>query len=152
MRTNFNVTKPYGVTDSIAGYEPVGEGANPSKAAKFIKEIRYEINLVYCRIGVINDFNNTTAFVWVQLFGDKATKWMMSTDCSITSGPHKGYQDREDGIWIFLDFKKVAVFKNKGEAKARIEKLIDKAPRELKKEIETFQDYLFRALERRPMV
>ena len=102
---------------------------------------------MFYRICVVNDFNNTEAFIWVQKYGK-----LIITDCSIVSGPHRGYQKSEDKIDIHVNFNKIAELKYKGDARARIRNLINKAPRELIKEFRTYEDYLFRALERRPIV
>ena len=70
----------------------------------------------------------------------------MITDCSLVGGSHKGYQESKDSIGIFLNFKLVAEYKNKGEARAKIKKMLEEVPKELKKEFDEFQDYLYRAL------
>ena len=60
------------------------------------------------------------------------------------SNNHKGYQVREDAIHIFLNFKKVAVIRSRGEATSFLNKLIDNCPFECKKDFEEYKEILFR--------
>jgi hypothetical protein len=47
---------------------------------------------------------------------------------SKVKSPHKGYDLKTDGIWVFLNFKKVGFYKSKEEANSHIQRLIIESP------------------------
>lgn len=48
------------------------------------------------------------------------------------SPPHRGYQLKEDAIWVFLNYEKVGVFKDKDSAQRKVNELINDCPVDLK--------------------
>lgn len=85
------------------------------------------------RIGVINDFRSTFAFVDYQKFVS-LDMW----DACCVSSPHRGYHKAEDSIGVFLNFKMVGEFKEVQSAKQLLQKLIEDAPVNLR----DYQSYL----------
>lgn len=77
---------------------------------------------------------------------------MLQTDACIASGPHKGYNERDDKIRVYVNFKLDSEHTNKGEVKARINKILQGVPKKLKGEFDEHSDYLFRCLDKRPVV
>ena len=63
-----------------------------------------------------------------------------------TKSPHKGYQAKDDGIYIFQNFQQVAVVKSRFEALTLLRKLISSCPPEARKDFERFGEYLLRSL------
>ena len=57
---------------------------------------------------------------------------------------HRGYQLKEDSIWIFLNYQKVAEVKSKTEAIRILRKLIVDCPPEAKSTFAEFEELLFR--------
>jgi hypothetical protein len=80
------------------------------------------MNINY-RIGIIDDFNNSFSYVEYKKYGEMEIYNACKTSC-----PHKGYQDREDAIHIFINFKKIGVFKIRTEANSTINRLIKESP------------------------
>jgi hypothetical protein len=78
------------------------------------------------RIGVINDFKNTYAFIDYQNYGT-----LHIWDGCATSGVHKGYQLADDHIYIFLNFKQIKKTKSYSEAEETIIHLLREAPVDL---------------------
>lgn len=103
------------------------------------KEVTYDNVVLRYRIGIINDFKATTTVVDFQKWGI-----MTQLDAFEIGGQHRGYQNREDTIWIFLNFKKVAVVKSKSEAVGVLNKLIQDCPPESKSDFEEYKEILFR--------
>lgn len=91
------------------------------------------------RIGIINDFKETTTVVDFQKYGI-----VEILDVFQVGGQHRGYQVKEDAIHIFLNFKKVAVVKSRSEAVSTIRKLIQDCPSEAKSTFEEHEEILFR--------
>ena len=80
---------------------------------------RSEENFRY-RIGVINDFRDSFAFIDYKEYGT-----LKIFDACRTSGVDR----KEDGsIAVFLNFKKVGQFKSKSEAVSLLKKLLAEAP------------------------
>ena len=61
---------------------------------------------------------------------------------------HQGRKplDSTSGIYIFLNYKKIEIFKVKEQARDFILKMIETAPAEVNKEREIFLDYLLKNL------
>lgn len=91
------------------------------------------------RVGVINDFHETTTVVDFQKYGQ-----MQILDAFRVGGQHRGYQVKEDAIHIFLNFKKVATVKSRSEAVSILTKLIASCPKESLSDFEEFKEILFR--------
>lgn len=96
----------------------------------------YDVVLKY-RISVIDDFRDTFSFIDAKLYGENyffgAGKF---------GGNHRGYQKSDDAIWVFVNYVKVGVFKNRQEARAFIQKLIDDCPKRFNKDFEEHKGYL----------
>lgn len=98
---------------------------------------------VLYRIGVINDFRNSWAFVDYRNFGE-----VISTQALVTSWPHRGYDSSEDRIYVFENIKrKVLITTSKKEAWDKIQLMIDTAPSQAYKELVNHQGYLLKAIE-----
>ena len=69
---------------------------------------------------------------------------MEIVDAFEVGGQHRGYQLKEDSIWIFLNFHKVAEVKSKAEAIGILRKLIANCPPEAKSTFVEFEEILFR--------
>ena len=91
------------------------------------------------RICVINDFKNTTTVVDYQKYGI-----MQSLQAWEVGGIHRGFQLKEDAIWIFCNFQKVAVVRSRSEAVSVLNKLIANCPTESKSDFEEYKEILFR--------
>lgn len=88
----------------------------------------YEVNLIAFkryRIGIINDFRNSHAFMDFQDYGT-----LQVFDCSYTEGAHKGFQEARDSIGVFLNFALIEEFKDKSSALNLVYKLIKECPKE----------------------
>lgn len=105
----------------------------------FNKGETYDNIVLRYRIGIINDFKATTTVVDFQKWGI-----MTQLDAFEIGGQHRGYQESADAIWIFLNFKKVAVVKSKAEAIGILNKLIQGCPSESKSDFEEYKEILFR--------
>ena len=112
---------------------------------KLIKENIYGVDLInpiLYRITVINDFKNTTSTVNYKKFSE-----MSQIDSWIISPNHKGYDIKEDAIFIFLNYKQIFKTKNKKNAISFIEELINNISNlEIKNEFELCKEYLFKAI------
>ena len=86
---------------------------------------------------MIDDFTNSQMFVDCKKYGE-----MYITDASRISSEHKGYNEASDAVHVFLNFKKVGVFKSKAEANILIQKLIRDCPKQLTKYLEEEKDYI----------
>lgn len=117
--------------------------ASASLASLTILERRnaYDNVLVRYRVGVINDFNNTRSFMDYQQFGIM----YCFAACSVGT-EHRGYQVKDDAIYVFLNFKKVGIFKSRSEALALVQKLIDDCPKQCKKDFITYGDTITKNL------
>lgn len=71
---------------------------------------------------------------------------MHSVDAFLISPKHKGYEIKEDHIFIFLNYKQLFKTKSKKDAILYIDKLINEAPVESKIELELHKDYLIRSI------
>lgn len=71
---------------------------------------------------------------------------MVSIGASLISPKHRGYDVKEDHIFIFLNYKQLYKTKSKKEALLYIDKLINETPSETKIELEFYKDYLLRAI------
>lgn len=91
------------------------------------------------RIGIINDFKATTTVVDYQKWGI-----MTQLDAFEVGGQHRGYQESADGIWIFLNFERVAMVKSKTEAVSILNKLVQNCPREFLSDLEKEKEILFK--------
>lgn len=90
------------------------------------------------RIGVINNFRNETGFVDYQQYMHGEVKSWNASRCGIATE----HQKSEDGIHIFLNFKKLLVVKSNAEAERKIEELLQNAPIDLS----DYRRYLIREL------
>lgn len=81
------------------------------------------------------------AFVDFQKYG--ITTILGAGECK---SPHKGYQSKDDGIAIFVNYNQVAVVKSRSEATTLFRKLISSCPPEAVKDFTEFGEYLFRSL------
>ena len=92
------------------------------------------------RIGIINDFKDTTTVVDYQKYGimQSLQAW------EVGGNNHRGYQLKEDAIWIFCNFQKVAVVKSRSEAVSVLNKLIANCPQEAKKDFEEYKEILYK--------
>ena len=84
------------------------------------------MSVIQYRVGVIDDFRNTFSFVDYRKYGELEV-W---DGCTVGS-PHRGYQLAPDAIFVFLNFKEVGRFKERGAAKGLITKLLHEAPVDL---------------------
>ena len=89
------------------------------------------------RIGIIDDFRNTFSFIDGKLYGEN---YFFSAG---KFGGKKGYQKFDDAIHVFLNFKKIGVFKIREDANKAIKKLIDDCPKQFKSDFEQQREYLF---------
>jgi len=121
-------------------WRPKYVGANPITLTILIRRAFDSIFLRY-RVGIINDFKEVYAYVDYQKLGDTT----ITAACEV-KGKHKGYQDKDDAIHIFLNFNKVGVMKTKSEAVSLLNKLVEECPKFGKKDLEEFKEYLFRGL------
>lgn len=87
--------------------------------------VRVEDNIFY-RIGVINDFQASFSFIEYRNFGV-----IKSWSSGKFSEPHKGYNDRDDRIHVFLNYEKVGAYKSKEEANLKIRELLNKHEKDL---------------------
>jgi hypothetical protein len=88
---------------------------------------------------IVNEFNGASAMVWVQFFGRKSGKWMLSVE----AGACRNQRIKQNGkIKIFLNFKKDSEFSSKKEAARRLANLINEVPSELRSEFEEQAYYL----------
>jgi hypothetical protein len=93
------------------------------------------------RIGILNDFKDTKTVVDFQKYGQ-----MEVVGAFEIGGQHRGYQLKEDSIWIFLNYQKVAEVKSKAEAIGILRKLIKDCPPEAKSTFAEFEEILFRRM------
>ena len=91
------------------------------------------------RIGILNDFKETKTVVEYQKYGP-----MEIVDAFEIGGQHRGYQLKEDSIWIFLNYQKVAEVKSRAEAVGILRKLIVNCPPEAKSTFAEFEELLFK--------
>lgn len=75
------------------------------------------------RIGVINDFRNSYGYIDYQQWTPEVKQW----SCFKTEN-ERVPQQSDDAIHVFLNFKKVGLFKETKAAKECIAKLLDDAP------------------------
>lgn len=88
------------------------------------------------RIGVIDDFNSTFAFIDYRTFGDGR---MQVWDACKISTAHRGHALSTDSIAVFLNFNKLGNFKIREEADRLINKLILDSPVDLSQYKEVFE-------------
>lgn len=91
---------------------------------------------------MINDFKEVTAVVWVKKLPEAVI-----IDAWSVGGEHKGYQDADDSIGIFINYKMVFETKIKEEATRYIQKLVEQSPTELREHLVEFQHYLLEAVD-----
>lgn len=115
------------------------EFESPPGHQTFNKGETYDNIVLRYRIGIINDFKETTTVVDFQKYGI-----VEILDAFQVGGQHRGYQVKEDAIHIFLNFKKVAVVKSRSEAVSTIRKLIQGCPAEAKSTFDEYEEILFR--------
>lgn len=63
---------------------------------------------------------------------------MQQIDASQSGSLHRGYQNADDHIYIFLNYKQIGKFKDKESANRLILELIKNGPKEAQKD---FQEY-----------
>lgn len=80
--------------------------------------------MILYRIGVINDFINSYAYISFVDYGQA-----QHLAVSLTKGEVER-QQKEDAIHVFFNYKKVGVYKTKEEAAAKVRELQDALPRQ----------------------
>jgi hypothetical protein len=65
---------------------------------------------------------------------------MQQLDVSQSSSAHRGYQEPDDHIYVFLNFKQVGKFKDKASANKFMQELISKGPKESQKDFIEYKD------------
>ena len=116
--------------------------SNLTTGTNFLKERLYDKLLrIWYRVCVINDFTETRSFISFFKSGEHED----FVACEV-GGEHKGYQEKDDGIHIFLNFNKIALVKSKAEAKKILDKLYKECPKEAKKDYEQYKDILYKSL------
>jgi hypothetical protein len=93
-------------------------------------------------LAVRNDFKNTYAYLNFFKSGEHED----FVACA-TGGEHKGYQEKDDVIGIFVNFNEVALVKSKAEARKILDKLIKDCPKEAKSNFEQYKQTLFECLD-----
>lgn len=93
------------------------------------------------RIGIINDFRETFAFVDYKKFG--VVEYLQAF---FVLGDHKGFVEKEDRIHIFLNYKKQIATVDSKEAGAVLANLICSCPAEMAGYLAGTQDVLYRAM------
>lgn len=94
--------------------------------------------MIKYRIGVLNDFKNSRAFMDYKYFSDQ----LHGLECCYTRSPHKGFDTADDEIVVFLNFKIVGRFKSRKDARACVDRLIAESP--AKKDFESNSSVLFK--------
>jgi hypothetical protein len=93
--------------------------------------------VAYHRVGIINDFRDTHAFVEFRSYGT----------LSICNASNTGGSDRSPGgVHVFVNMKKVQTCHSKDEAKGLIPGLMEGFPPEARKMVEGLEKHLYEAL------
>lgn len=71
---------------------------------------------------------------------------MHSTSASLISPKHRGYDIKEDHIYIFLNYNQLFKTKVKKEALSFIDKMINEAPIQVKADLHLYKDYLLKSI------
>lgn len=96
---------------------------------------------VLYRIGVINDFKNAWCFVDYKKFGEVTSVVALLNKCQ-----HKGFDEKDDAIHIFINLKKCLITKDKKTALLFINDIINTSPGNSMKEFNLHRDYFERAI------
>ena len=99
-----------------------------------------EVNWRY-RVAVLNDFRNTYAFIDFKKFGP-----VTHLEVCEVKGPMPERVASDDGIGIFVNWKRLVVVQDRASALYLLEDLIVKAPEGARKDFELYGDTLRRSL------
>lgn len=78
------------------------------------------------RIGIINDFKNSTSFIDYRVYGS-----LQIWDACNSSGENGSFCKSSDSIKLFLNFKPIGEFKTSQEVEIIIKRLIEESPVDL---------------------
>lgn len=98
------------------------------------------MNNIRYRVGILNDFKNSHAFIDYKKYGV-----LEILDVSISSSVVE-YQKPEDEIVIFLNFNIVDRFKEKTQAINLVKKLLNQAPAEAMRDFNQYGDEILKAI------
>jgi hypothetical protein len=115
-------------------------GSSPTGTTNLSGET-YDILRIWHRVAVVNDYQNTYAFLNFFKSGEHTD----FVACEV-SGDKPDRQEKDDVIGIHVNYKPVAKVKSRAEAIKVLDALMSECPKECRKEFEQYKEILYRSL------